>query len=461
MAGLVQPYNAPRMAGTASSELLGLAPGSCVGGSFRPPASTSLAQRALLAGAAGHGITRLASLPETEDVRAALAVLAAAGVEFARDAGGAVRVPGVPPGVRGGLRPQAPVPVGESSTLARLATALLALASRPGERWVVSARGSLLAHRSRPLFRALTVAGVELVRQNLPGTWPVELVACVPPPRLELAGPVSSQEVSGLLFALAAHPEARELAVAGRIPDARDLRPTLELLADFDARVEHEDQGSTALFRVRGPLRAPPAELVLEPDASSAAVALAAACLTGGELRVPGLGPRSRQSEVRIVEHLAAFGCDAGHDAQGLRARGFPRHGAVLDLGDESGLAPVLCAVAAGAALRNGAPSELRGLATLPDQESDRLGGLARALAAIGLAVEAGTDSLRVAPGEARAAAPVVLDPRGDDRMACAFALLGCLRPGVLVRDPHCVAGSWGTFWSDLEALGARLARPA
>ena len=153
---------------------------------------------------------------------------------------------------------------------------------------------------------------------------------------------------------------------------------------------------------------------------------------------------------------------EAGAEEEGLHAHGFPRHGVELDLGGQPDLSPVLAAVAAGAALRHGASSTLRGLATLPGKESDRLSVLADGLRRIGLAALTGVDSLRVEPGTAREegeAPPVELDPRGDHRMAFAFALLGCLRPGVFVRDPGCVAKSWGSFWADLERLGARVQR--
>ena len=43
--------------------------------------------------------------------------------------------------------------------------------------------------------------------------------------------------------------------------------------------------------------------------------------------------------------------------------------------------------------------------------------------------------------------------------MAFAFALLGLIRPGVLVSDPHCVAKSWPSFWDDLRSLGATVAQ--
>jgi len=458
MAGAREAYNRAPMS-AAHAELLGLAPESCVRGAFRPAGSKSLAQRALLAAAVARGTTQLAGLGEGEDVDAAVALVAALAPRCTRE-DGVVRVEGLAPARAAGLAPRAPVAVGESGTLARLSTALLALASRPLECWTVEARGSLLFRKSPPLFQALRAAGVELVRQNLPGTWPVEFVSIVPPGELELVRAVSSQEVSGLLLALAAHPEERVLRVRGRIPSEPYVGLSLSLLARFGARCAVEARGDERVYRVQGPLSAPAQPLTVEPDASSAAVALAAACLSGGELCVPGIGRGSAQGDARIVEHLCAFGCEARAEADALTARGFPVRGAELDLEGEPDLAPVLCAIAAGAALRAGATSELRGLATLPGKESDRLTVLAEGLRGVGLAVEVGVDTLRLAPGAGASAAPVWLDPRGDHRMAFAFALLGLLRPAVHVRDAGCVAKSWASFWSDLEGLGARLLEP-
>ena len=346
--------------------------------------------------------------------------------------------------------------MGESGTLARLSTALLALASRAGERWTIQAHGTLLFRRSLPLFTALHQAGVRFERKNLPGTWPVEFVSVAPPTRLSLRHPVSSQEVSALLVALAAHARAGELLVEGPLPSRPYVRMTETLLRAFGAEVAATPSG----FAVRGPMRAPSASLTIEPDASSAAVALAAACLTGGELIVNDLGSSSSQGDVRIIEHLCAFGCEASASPIALQARGFPRHGAELDLADEPDLAPVLCAIAFGAARRAGARSRLRGLGTLPGKESDRLTGLARGLEALGAAVATGADWIEIRPGTSPSKEPVLLDPRGDHRMVFTFALCGLVRDGVRVRDAQAsVAKSWRTFWSDLERLGAQLTR--
>ena len=65
-------------------------------------------------------------------------------------------------------------------------------------------------------------------------------------------------------------------------------------------------EGET-LFRVRGPLAPPERTFAVEPDASSAAVALAAACLSGGELAIEGLGTRALQGDARIRAGVPAL----------------------------------------------------------------------------------------------------------------------------------------------------------
>jgi 3-phosphoshikimate 1-carboxyvinyltransferase len=174
-------------------------------------------------------------------------------------------------------------------------------------------------------------------------------------------------------------------------------------------------------------------------------------------VRVAGLFASSRQGDVRIVEHLAAFGCRAGFDAQGAFAGGAVMRAADVDLEREPDLAPVVAALAARAALDGRGASTIRGLATLPGKESSRIEVLAAGLRALGLTAVATSDTLRVQPGSSGARAELALDPHADHRMAFAFALFGLCVPGVNVRSPECVAKSWPSFWSDLERAGAAI----
>ena len=436
----------------------GFQPGGRVSGEMFVPGSKSLAQRALVCAALAHGTTRIVGLPTSDDVRATAAALEACGVSFATAAPRAVDVTGRPPGADGLAATE--VAVGESGTGARLLSAALGFqGARQGARGTtvrVRAAGTLARRASAPLFAALARAGVGVVHEGPAGGWPVRLAPAPPPSDVTLANPVSSQEASALLAALAAHPGERRLHVIGRIPSRPYLAMTIAVLGDFGARVTVDSAGAGAVFRVRGPLAAPSDPIAIEPDASAAAVALAAACLSGGALAVRGFGRASRQGDVRIVQHLAAFGCEASFSGGALRASGAPMRGAERDLSGEPDLAPVVAAIAAAAALGGAGDSTLTGLATLPGKESSRIEVLARALAALGLEVEADATSLRIGrPRGPVSTAPLVLDPHGDHRMAFAFALLGLLRAGVTVRGPECVAKSWPGFWGDLEQAGA------
>ena len=99
--------------------------------------------------------------------------------------------------------------------------------------------------------------------------------------------------------------------------------------------------------------------------------------------------------------------------------------------------------------------AEISGLETLPGKESDRLTTLRDGLSAAGCSIEVGAGRLVVGPGE-QGDGEVRLDPRGDHRMAFAFALLGLVREGLVVTDPACVAKSWPGFWNDLRERDAR-----
>ncbi len=449
MAVLRSAYNGGPMRERASID--GLRPGPPLEGSLRPPGSKSIAQRALLAAAAARGTTRLAGLPGGEDVGAAAELASALGARLEPDRAeaGSLRVAGAGPP----LDARAPLVAGESATLARLATALVAWGG--GGPALVEARGSLRARASAPLFEALRRSGAGVRGLARADGWPLALEPLArAPEEARLERPASSQELSALLLAAAAHPGACAIEVVGALPSRPYVDVTIAVLERFGARVERGE--AERPWRVQGPLAAPPAPLAIEADASSAAVALAAGCLSGGRVAVTGRDERSAQGDWRIVEHLRAFGCDARDEAGGARAAGRPVRGAELDLADAPDLAPVLAALAAGAALVAGARSRLTGLAGLRGKESDRLAGLARGLARAGWAAAVEEGALVVGPG-APGSAPeeVLLEPEGDHRMAFAFALLGLLRPGVAVRDAGCVAKSWPSFWADVSALGA------
>ncbi len=459
MATPAGPYN-PGMAPSerSSVETVGFEPGEPLQGEVRVPGSKSIALRALVLSALTDGEVPRGLTPSA-DVDAGIWM---AGQIHHRL--WSKTPPGTPSMFDAGGTGEAAVhglQAGESGTLARFATALAALALGKTS-FRIGVRGTLSRRSSAPLFAALERAGAKLVPIGDALAWPlaVEPVKEIPE-RLELADPVSSQEVSALLIASAACSRPPKVLVHGRIPSRPYVGITTWVLARYGIKVrERALDVDTTEFTLEGRPSDPLAPLVLEPDASLAAVALAAACLSRGEIRVPGFAADSPQGDLRIVEHLRAFGCDARREGAALIAGGFPARAAARDLADTPDLVPVLAAVAAGAVQASGEWSKLTGLETLSRKESDRIAVLAEGLARAGWAVDQSPTYLRIGRGvPERQEKSIVLDPHGDHRMAFAFALLGLLRPGIRVSNPGCVAKTWPSFWEDFDALGATVER--
>lgn len=455
----------PEGASAERSQVLhGLAPGGRWSGDITLPRSKSHAQRALLAAALAHGRTRLRGWPAGADCVAALAFVDACGIACTHtpDAHAAleIEVVGRPPAA-GGWRAQRALELGESATLARLGIAAYGLCAAPGSRACFVPRGSLRARRSAPLFACLSASGVALEPAGARDGFALCATALGPPSELVLEHPVSSQELSALLLALAAYPGENRVRVRGSLPSASYVELTRSVLSAFGASCALETSASADVWCVRGPLLAPEQPLELELDASAAAVAWCAACIEGAELELPLATRASAQGDWRVLEHLAAFGCSSERGARTCRAGGAPTRGAELELGATPDLAPPLAALAAAVAWRLGARSRLTGLGALRRKESDRLAVLAQGLSAAGLEVALGEQnggSLEIGPGRgARDTSEIVLDPHADHRMAFAFALLGLVRAGVYVRDAGCVVKSWPDFWSDMRRAGARV----
>ncbi len=440
-------------ANDSESALVTVHPGRPAAGSLAVPGSKSLAQRQLLGAFLASGVSQVDGLPENQDVASLLGALRTlAGAKWGSEGS----YPGRPTDGQTSAQVQRILSVGESGTAARLLSGCLALSGAAESPFRIVPQGTLVHRSSAPLVRALRDAGARPVTpKGVTGSWPLSCQPVDCPEQLILRDPQSSQELSALLFALARRGTG-VLTVHGAIPSLPYVRLTQAVLATFGVQVVQTGK----IFEVRGELVAPVGVVRVEPDASAAAVALAAGCVSGGTVCVPGLDSSSDQGDVRVMEHLRAFGCRAVSEPSGLIAGGHPRRGASLDLQGEPDLAPVLAVVAALACLHSGEPSRLSGLGTLDGKESPRLSGLVESLTRLGWGVRRGPDWLSVESPPSGGADPrrvTDLDPRGDHRMAFAFGLLGMGFEGLRIRDSGCVAKSWPGFWNDLSHLGARV----
>lgn len=421
------------------------APGPVVG-TARVPGSKSITNRALVLAALAAGPTTLAGALFADDTARMGDCLRALGFAVETDAAAeTITVHG-----RGGAIPagRAELFVGNSGTTARFVTPLAALGR--GEYFV----DGVPRMRERPigdLLQALAQLGVDVA--SLPGT------DC-PPLRVRAQGlrggvctvraDKSSQFLSGLLMAVpCAEGSETRIHLEGPILSAPYIAITTTMMRRFGARVEVADEGRTYVVPGRQPY-ASPALYTVEPDASAASYFLAAAAITNGRVRVPGIGKDALQGDAAFADVLGAMGCRVTRtdDAIEVAGTGMLR-GITLDMNAISDTVMTLAAVAPFA----DGPTVIENVAHIRHKETDRLAAVATELRRLGVRVDERADGLTIYP--ASRIVPATVQTYDDHRMAMAFALVGLRAPGVWIADPGCVAKTFPDYFDRLAALAA------
>ena len=247
----------------------------------------------------------------------------------------------------------------------------------------------------------------------------------------DVAGDVSSQFLTGLLFALPL------LSVDSyiRIRGALQSRPYVEMtrFALKNSGVRTEWNGPDELFVPGGQAYGPVCGAV-EGDWSNAAVFYALASF-GYEVRVSGTDAASLQGDRVCVALLAEL------------ARGETG----IDLTDCPDLGPVLFAAAAAS---HGAV--FTGTRRLKWKESDRVSAMAEVLAAFGARAEDRGESVRVIAASPLKAPVAPVDAHNDHRIAMAASIL-LLRTGGVLTGAEAVNKSFPAFYERLCGLGVKL----
>ena len=337
--------------------------------------------------------------------------------------------------------------LGDAGTPLRLLTAICCLGTG---RFILDGSARM---RQRPLTRlieSLTAMGIAIDSVNVDGCPPVRIDAFgVPGGPVRLKGDVSSQFLSALLMVGPCAESDLVVQVDGTLVSRPYVDLTIQVMRSFGARVDRQGYDR---FRVASDTPYTQRVFTIEADASSASYFFAAAAVTKGRVRVSGIGPDSRQGDLRFLDLLGRMGCRVGRDADGsIEVQGGKLAGIDADLGDIPDVAPTLAAVALFAA----GPTTLRGIAHLRFKESDRMERTAACARALGAECETTPDTLVVKPppGGPGSLHGADIDPTGDHRLAMAFAVAGLAVDGVRILDPGCVAKSFPDFFARLREM--------
>lgn len=399
-------------------------------GELYAPPSKSAAHRALICAALSGEPCRVAPVSGSADMDATMGVLAAMGSRFTREQDAVVFS-----GADWTTLPALLNCIESGSTLRFLLPAAAAL----GIPATFTGEGRLPDRPIGVLAEQMKLHGVSFSSDRMPFTLSGRLTGG----RYLLPGNVSSQYISGLLFALPLLPEGGEILLSSPLQSAGYVEMTLEALRGSGIRVETLENG----WRVPGGQIYGGGDRTVEADWSNAAFWLCAGAI-GGEVRLTGLSSRSAQGDRAILEIIRRFGGQVSQDPDGLRTCAAPLYGCKVDAGPIPDLIPVVAVMAAFAQ----GETEIYNAARLRIKESDRLATVTALLRGLGGMVDEYPDRLVIRGGGLHGG---MVDGANDHRIVMAAAIAGMFCDGpVTVTGVEAVRKSYPDFFNDYQKLG-------
>lgn len=407
-------------------------------GTIKAVPSKSASHRAIICAALAEGRSVVKNLIFSNDIRATIDCMTAMGAVITCGANYAEVN-----GISAAKRPSGAValPCSESGSTLRF---LIPVAAALGKTAIFTGEGRLPARPITPYLDSLTEKGVQFDYQN---TMPIELSGQLHGGRFTIPGNISSQFITGLLFALPLLLEDSVIEVTGVFESKPYVHMTLSMLRQFGVQATLEE----SCISVPGGQRYRATDITVEGDFSQAAFFLTAGAFTG-PVTVSGLDYRnSPQGDKAIVDILIHTGANVQVFPDAVQVS--PASGSLkpfrADARDIPDLVPILAVLAA----QCERTSEIHHAERLRIKESDRLAAISAVLNRAGSSVEPTADGLKI-HGKTRFE-PCEADSANDHRIAMAAAVAASAASGpIRLTCAESVNKSYPAFYEDYQSLG-------
>lgn len=402
-------------------------------GTIYAPPSKSDVHRAVICAALAHGISTVAPVALSEDIRATIACAEALGAEIKIE-NDALTVDG-----RGIFKNKtAKLNCNESGSTLRF---FIPVAAAGGVGAEFSGSGRLPERPLGVYAQALPQNGVSFQTE---GGLPLRIGGRLKSGDFRIPGDVSSQFISGLLFALPLLDGDSDIILTSPVQSAGYINMTIRTMSKFGIEVDMTDTG----WHVRGKQRYIPTCYTTDGDWSQAAFFLAAGAV-GGCATVVNANIDSSQGDRRIAALLREFGAEVHQDGGKITVCAAPLHAIEADVSQIPDLVPALAVCACFAE----GTTRITNAARLRIKESDRLASTAGLINALGGIAEELPDGLNITGVKALKGG--FADGCGDHRIVMAAAVCAANSSGdITCSDPFSVNKSYPDFYRDFAAVG-------
>ena len=410
-----------------------------IGGTVSAPPSKSMAHRAVLCSALAKGTSHIENLEFSKDISA---TLAAAGQLCARVESGPadVLVEGL-----GHFRPVfGPVDCCESGSTLRF---LIPLASLTGQSITFVGRGRLM-ERPQSVYETL------YREQNLhfeQANGQLTVAGSLRSGEYTLAGNVSSQFISGLLFALPLLAGDSTLHLIPPVESRSYIEMTRAAQAAFGVTSHWLDDTTLC---IPGGQQYHPRDYIVEGDYSQAAFLAVLGAVKGG-ITLTGLAAETLQGDAAILDILRRCGAKFTRTEAGLVFEQAPLHGVDIDLADCPDLGPVLMVLG----LLCEGTTVIRNAERLRIKESDRIAAMEAELRACSGVLSSEGGTITVQGCKPRLHAPEApLSGHNDHRVVMSLTVLALTADIPLaINEAEAVQKSWPHFFDALKPLGVEV----
>ena len=379
---------------------------------IRAISSKSEAHRALICAALSDGECEIICTDTNADIDATVACLNSLGADIKRTEN-SFSVKPINEVKQGGT-----LECNESGSTLRF---LLPLAAALGANCAFNMRGRLAARPLSPLYELLKSNGISLSPQ---GSNPLEIKGKLTSGSYSVAANVSSQFVSGLLFALSVTEGESRLTLEGKIESAPYILMTLDALKLFGADVDFDGD---RCFYIKGKSRLnSPKSVTIGGDWSNAAFFLVSGAIGENKVTLLSLDESSRQGDKEILEILSGMGAEIEKTVDGITVFPSKLKGIEIDAKNIPDLVPIL---AVAAAVAEG-ETKIFGAERLRLKESDRIESVCALLSSIGATVRE-TDDGMIICGKSRLSGGEV-DSYNDQRIAMSAAIASLVCNGAV-----------------------------
>ena len=405
-------------------------------GTIAVPPSKSLAHRAIICASLAPGMSRISGIDYSEDIEATIEGMKALGAIIKQE-GDTLIIDG---SLTLGLG-RVQIDAHESGSTLRF---LIPLSVVNFSRVRFVGRGKL---GQRPLdvyfdiFDKQNIAYLKKVAQHLDLIMNGELHSDI----FEVPGNVSSQFISGLLFALPLLKGDSIIKITTPLESKGYIDLTLDMLKKFGIEIINHDYQA---FQVRGGQNYQPCDYHVEADFSQAAFYLTADLL-GSDITLTNLNTSSSQGDRAILEILEKMGGKIIETEEGIKVVCDEIKAAEIDASQCPDLMPVVsvaCAMAKGT-------SHIINAGRLRIKECDRLSASVELLKQTGIEAVEEAESMSITGSQEFQGASV--SSYHDHRMCMAEAILStCANGPIIIDDKECVKKSYPGFFDDFTSLG-------